>query len=150
MGAPLKEQSRRQWKANEAWVTCPLPLARCMSLVGHTSFADHSIRRSRKPWRDVAWQEQAGIALACHSVYVRVYIHTRLRILTEKRDGIRNVSNTSGMRKWDRSTCECRYARIGARRKISHCIIESRSSNRIPCFNRESWALVARSPPLPR
>lgn len=31
-----------------ARLTRPLHFARCVSLVGHTSFADHSIRRSRK------------------------------------------------------------------------------------------------------
>lgn len=43
-----------------AYLTRPLSFARCVSLAGHTSFADHSIRRSRKHDVTRPWQEQAG------------------------------------------------------------------------------------------
>jgi len=101
-------------------LTRPLHSMRCVSLVGHTSFADHSIRRSRKPWRDMTWQKQAGIALTCHAMCARVSSQDHVSYP-------RNAAEwfLTPLRKWNRSTRKYIWetARGGQR---SYCIIESR------------------------
>jgi len=108
-------------------LTRPLHSMRCVSLVGHTSFADHSIRRSRKPWRDMTWQKQAGIALTCHAMCARV----------SSQD---HVSYPRNAAEWFLTFAQVKsinaqiYMRNGERRAKILLYNRISSSNRIPRF----------------
>lgn len=143
-----KEQSRRVNGNKRARLTRPLHLAaRCVSLVEHTSFADHSIRRSRMLWRDVnAWQKQAGnrISVSCR---IRACVYTRLCV-SYSRNAAKDIRNgsqhLSEMRK-----VESIKARIYMRERTrkggeerSRCIIESQVLIEFRAWAGRSWALA--------
>lgn len=140
-----KEQSRRVNGNKRARLTRPLHLtARCMSLVEHTSFADHSIRRSRMLWRDVnAWQKQAGNRISV-SRRIRACVYTRLYV-SYSRNAAKDIRNgcqhLSGMRKVESIKVRI-YMRERTRKGEGKISLYNRisSSNRIPCL---SWEVLS-------